>query len=78
MIKLMVRTFGSSLGIVLPKEVIKRLQTGDGKALLLIESPNGSYQLTSYDTAFERKVAKANDVIGRYRKTLHKLAKSSL
>jgi hypothetical protein len=60
---------------VLPKEVISRLQTGDGESLFLIEGPNGTYRLTPYDPAFEQKMAKAEEIMGRYRNTLHVLAK---
>jgi putative addiction module antidote len=75
MLKLKVRKFGNSLGIVLPKEVINRLGTGDGGRLFLIEVPDGAYQLTPYDPEFEQKMAKAEDIISRYRDTLHALAK---
>ena len=75
MIELKVRKFGNSLGVVLPKDVIKRLQTKDGEPLFLIEAADGSYRLTPYDPAFEKKMAKAEDIIGRYRNTLHVLAK---
>jgi putative addiction module antidote len=75
MIELKVRRFGNLLGVVLPKEVVARLQIGDGKSLFLIESPDGTYRLTPCDPAFERRMAKAGDIIGRYRNALHKLAK---
>jgi putative addiction module antidote len=75
MVKLKVRKFGNSLGVVLPKEVINRLQTGDGEPLFLIEAGDGGYRLTPYDPAFEKKMAKADDIINRYRNTLHVLAK---
>ena len=75
MIELKVRKFGNSLGVVLPKDVINRLQTKDGEPLFLIEAADGSYRLTPYDPAFEKKMAKAEDIIGRYRNTLHVLAK---
>ena len=75
MVELKVRKFGNSLGVVLPKEVISRLQTGDGEPLFLVETPDGSYRLTPYDPAFERRMAKAEDIMGRYRNTLHILAK---
>jgi putative addiction module antidote len=75
MLKLKVRKFGNSLGVVLPKEVINRLHTGDGEPLFLIEASDGSYKLTPYDPAFEKKMAKADDIISRYRNTLHVLAK---
>jgi putative addiction module antidote len=75
MVKLKVRKFGNSLGVVLPKEVINRLRTGDGEPLFLIETPDGSYRLTPYDPGFENKMAKADDIISRYRNTLHVLSK---
>ena len=75
MIELKVRKFGNSLGVVLPKEAISRLRAGDGDRLFLVEGPDGAYQLTPYDPAFEKKMAKAEDIIGRYRNTLHALAK---
>jgi putative addiction module antidote len=75
MVELKVRKIGNSLGVVLPKEAISHLRAGDGDRLFLIEGPNGAYQLTPYDPAFEKKMAKAEDIIGRYRNTLHTLAK---
>jgi len=75
MLELKVRKFGNSLGVVLPKEVINRLHTGEGEALFLIEGPDSSYQLTPYDPGFEKKMEKAEDIISRYRNTLHTLAK---
>jgi putative addiction module antidote len=75
MVELKVRKFGNSLGVVLPKEVVQRLNTGDGQPLFLVETPDGSYHLTPYDPAFEKKMAKAEDIIRRYRNTLHVLSK---
>ena len=75
MVELKVRKFGNSLGIVLPREVIKRLHTADGERLFLIESPDGEYRLTPYDPAFEEKMSKAEDIISRYRNTLRALSK---
>lgn len=75
MIELKVRKFGSSLGVVLPNEVIDRLQTKDGESLFLVEGPDGTYRLTAYDPAFEKKMAKAEGIMRRYRNTLHVLAK---
>lgn len=75
MIKLKVRKFGNSLGIVLPKEVINRLHTKDGEPLFLIEAPNGGYQMTSSAPTTKEKLAKAEDIISRYDNTLRVLAK---
>lgn len=75
MVELKVRKFGNSLGVVLPKEVVSRLGTKDGKSLFLIEGPDGSYTLTAYDPAFVKKMVKAEKIIDRYLNTLHDLAK---
>ncbi len=75
MVELKIRKFGNSLGVVLPKEVINRLHAEDGATVFLIEAPDGSYQLTPYDPGYREKMAKADDIISRYRKTLHVLAK---
>ena len=75
MIELKVRKIGNSLGVVLPKEAVSRLQASEGNRLFLIEGPEGAYQLSPYDPAFEKKMKKAEDIIGRYRNTLHTLAK---
>jgi putative addiction module antidote len=75
MVILKVRKFGNSLGVVLPKAVIHRLQTGDGERLFLIEAAEGDYRLTPYDPAFEKKMAEADEIMARYRDTLHALAK---
>ena len=75
MVELKVRRFGNSLGIVLPKSVVERLNTGDGKPLYLMEAADGTYQLTPYDPSFQKKMEKAEDIMRRYRNTLHVLAK---
>ena len=73
--QLKVRKFGNSLGIILPKEVVQRLQTGEGERLFLMESSAGAYELTAYDPKFVEKMAKAEGIMKRYRNTLRALAK---
>lgn len=75
MVELKVRKFGNSLGVVLPKEVINRLQTGDGEKLFLVEGAAGDYHLTPYDPAFEKQMAKIDDLMSRYKNALRALAK---
>jgi len=74
MVELKVRKFGNSLGVVLPKHVIARLNTQDGAFLYLTEAPEGGYHLVPHDPAFEQKMAKAEDIMQRYHNTLHVLA----
>jgi putative addiction module antidote len=75
MVELKIRKFGNSLGVVLPKEVIQRLQTSDGERVFLIEAGEGDYRLTPYDPGFERKMEKAEEIMSRYRNALRALAK---
>lgn len=75
MVKLKVRKFGNSLGVILPKEVLQRLNTGEEKPLFLVEAADGSYRLTRFDPEFEKKMAKAEDIMERYKNALHVLAK---
>ena len=51
------------------------MNTADGEQLFLLETPDGSYRLTPFDPTFEQKMAKAEDIMSRYRNTLHVLAK---
>jgi putative addiction module antidote len=75
MLELKVRKFGNSLGVVLPKEVIQRLQTAEGERLLLIEASDRSYQMTPYDPEFAQQMKIAGQGMARYRNTLRALAK---
>ena len=75
MVALKVRRVGNSLGLVLPKEVVSRLRTREGKEVFLLEGPNNTYRLTPFDPAFQEKMEKAEDIMSRYRNTLHVLSK---
>lgn len=75
MITLKIRTIGNSLGLVLPKEVISRLRVSEGEDVFLLEGPDNTYRITPFDPGFEKKMAKAEEIMARYRNTLHTLAK---
>lgn len=67
-------TVGTSTGVVIPKDMLARMGVAKGDTLYAIEAPDGSYRLTPYDPAFARKMEKAEDIMRRYRNTLHVLA----
>jgi putative addiction module antidote len=75
MVELKIRKFGNSMGVVLPKEVIQRLKSGNGDRLFLTEAADGAYRLTPYDPSFDKKMSKAEDIMKRYRNTLRALSK---
>ncbi|MDE0626903.1 MAG: hypothetical protein OXH99_10940 [Bryobacterales bacterium] len=72
--ELKVRRIGNSLGVILPKDAVKRLRTAEGQRLHLVEEPDSSYRLTPFDPSFDERLAKAEGIISRYGNTLHVLA----
>ncbi|RAI45158.1 AbrB/MazE/SpoVT family DNA-binding domain-containing protein [Rhodoplanes roseus] len=66
---------GSSTGVVLPKEVLERMNVAKGDSLYLVEAADGAYRLTPYDPTIARKIEKADDIVRRYHNTLQRLAK---
>ncbi len=75
MLELKVRKVGNSLGVVLPREATGRMKVGEGDTVFLSEMPDGSYKISPYDPNFQRKMKKAEEIMARYRNTLHTLSK---
>lgn len=65
---------GNSLGVILPKDVLARLNVSVGDSLFLIEGPGG-YRLTPYDPEFEEQMAIAKDIMKSDRDILRELSK---
>jgi putative addiction module antidote len=74
MAKVKVTTIGSSAGVVLPKEILARLQVTKGDVLYVTDTPRG-IELSPYDAAFEQEMEAARKVMRRYRNALRQLAK---
>ena len=68
-----VTTVGSSTGIVLPKEVLERLNLRRGDTVYLTETPGGVH-ITPYRQDFSEAIEVGRRVMRRYRNTLKKLA----
>ena len=75
MIELKVRKVGNSLGVVLPREAVSRLDLTESSRLYLSEEPDGGYRLTPFDPEFEKQMEIAEEGMRRYRNTLRALAK---
>ncbi|MDR3466066.1 MAG: AbrB/MazE/SpoVT family DNA-binding domain-containing protein [Xanthobacteraceae bacterium] len=75
MAQLKVRQVGNSLGVVLPKETLARLNLREGDALYLTEAPDGSMRITPYDPEFESQMRIAREGMAKFRNTLRELAK---
>jgi putative addiction module antidote len=68
-----VTTVGNSVGIVLPKDMLTRLNIQKGDTLYVTETPDG-VQLTPYNAEFDATMKAAREIMRRYRDTLKKLA----
>jgi putative addiction module antidote len=73
--KVKIRSIGSSHGLILPKEILDRLNLAEGDELFVVEAA-GELKLTPYDPDFEKVMDAARDIVKRYRNDLRAMAKS--
>jgi putative addiction module antidote len=64
---------GNSAGIILPKEILARMNVKKGDPVYLREVA-GTLQVSPYDEEFAAKMEVADQVIRRYRDAFKKLA----
>lgn len=74
MASLKLRAVGNSVGVVLPKDLLSRLQLSEGDTLQVIEAPDG-LRLRRSDPEFDRQMEIAREVMRRRRAVLAALAK---
>lgn len=70
--KLKITTIGSSLGILLPNEILSKLRVGKGDTLFVTETPDG-IELRAFDEEFAEDMAIAERVMREDRDVLRKL-----
>ncbi len=70
---LKIRKIGTSLGIVLPKELLTELGVGEGDILYPVRTPDG-VSLTQYDPDFEQALKAGREFMRRYPNAMKKLA----
>lgn len=71
---LKVTTVGSSVGVVLPREILRHLRVDKGDTLYAVETPNG-IELSAYDPEFAEQMQAAEQVMREDREALKELAK---
>jgi putative addiction module antidote len=74
-LELRLRKIGNSVGIVLPKEALARLNADDGDAVYLSETTDGGFRITANNPEFGRKMKVAENLSRRYRHALKELSK---
>ncbi|MEO7852081.1 MAG: AbrB/MazE/SpoVT family DNA-binding domain-containing protein [Rubrivivax sp.] len=65
---------GNSVGVILPKEVLARLNLAKGDTVFVTEAANG-VTLTPYSPEFESQMTAARQVMKKRRNVLRELAK---
>ncbi len=71
---LKIRKIGTSLGIVLPKELLAELCVGEGDKLYPVRTPGG-VSLSPYDPDFAEILDDSRDYMRRHRNAMRELAK---
>jgi putative addiction module antidote len=74
-LELKLRKVGNSVGVVLPKEALARLNVEEGDAVYLTETTDGGFRVTASNPAFAEKMKVAQKLSRRYRHALKELAK---
>ncbi len=69
-----IRKIGTSLGVVLPKELLTELGVGEGDILYPVRTPDG-VSLTQYDPDFAEILDDSRDYMRRHRNAMRELAK---
>jgi putative addiction module antidote len=73
--KIEIKKIGNSDGLILPRELMQRLDLKRGQQLHLTELAGGGFQALPYDPDFEKTMDIAEEIMDEYRDTLAALAK---
>jgi putative addiction module antidote len=74
-VKLEIKRIGNSDGLILPRDLMQRLDLKRGQQLHVVELAGGGFQVLPYDPDFEQTLKVADEVMDEYRDTLAALAK---
>ena len=72
--ELKIRKSGNSLATIWPKEMLSRLQVGEGDKLYIVETQHG-VMISPYNPKFEKTMDVAKRIMMRDREALKELAK---
>lgn len=68
-----IRKIGNSEGVILPKELLERMNVRAGDQLQIVETGKG-ISLEPVDDSFERQMKAAREMMDKYKVALQKLA----
>jgi putative addiction module antidote len=74
-LELKLRKVGNSVGLILPRKALARLNVSAGDLVYLADAIDGGFRLTAGNPEFARKMKVAESLSRRYRPALKELAK---
>jgi putative addiction module antidote len=74
-VKLEIKRIGNSDGLILPRELMQRLDLKRGQQLHVTELAGGGLQLLPYNPDFEKTMETVDEIMDEYRDTLAALAR---
>ena len=72
---LKITQIGNSVGVILPKEVLVKLNVQKGDTIYLTDAPDGLLNVSGYSDEVARQVALGEDIMNDYKDTFRALAK---
>jgi putative addiction module antidote len=72
--ELKVTKIGNSLGVILPRDLLAKLQLDKGDSIFLVDTPDGM-RITSYDPAFAEQMESARTLMKKRRNVVNELTK---
>jgi putative addiction module antidote len=73
--KIEIKRIGNSDGLILPRELMQRLDLKRGQQMHITELAGGGFQVLPYDPDFEKTMEIADEIMDDYKDTLATLAK---
>ncbi len=72
--ELKVTKIGNSLGVILPRDLLGKLQLDKGDSIFLVDTPDG-LRITPYDPAFAEQMEQARVLMRKRRNVINELTK---
>ena len=66
--KIEIKRIGNSDGLILPRELMQRLDLKRGQQLHVIELAGGGFQVLPYDPDFEKTMEIADEIMDEYKR----------
>jgi putative addiction module antidote len=74
--ELKITRIGNSMGLILPRELLNRLDLDKGDSLFVTQTPSG-FVITPFDPAFAEQMEAAREILRKRRNVVNELDRST-